>query len=210
MKNVDPVFVTTYSGIQQDLYEPLKLSYDHLPDSNFKNCFLYCGAFVEDENIHVERSMEMWIAEGLVNSRGTNSLMDSGLRYVNFLAERCLFEKVGTDLVWIKIHDVLRDMAIHIAENEENCVFRTSQKLQKFPAERGIDHCKRIAVGYNNIPILPTDFTCPKLVTLILAQNESLNEVPNGFLLNLKSLRVLDLSRTKIESLPISVLTLDN
>lgn len=205
MKNVDPVFVTTYGGIQQDLYEPLKLSYDHLPDSNFKACFLYCGTFVEDENIHVERLVEMWIAEGLVNSRGTNSLMDSGLRYVNFLAERCLFEKVGMDMVWIWVHDVLREMAIHIAETEENCLFRTSQKLQKFPVEPGIDHCKRIAIGYNNIPSLPTDFTCPNLVTLILAQNESLNKVPNGFLTNLTSLSVLDLSRTKIESLPISV-----
>jgi hypothetical protein len=144
MKNVDPGFLTMYRGIDEDLYARLKWSYDRLNDCNLQNCFLYCGAFSEDANIEVERLVEMWIGEEMVNSRDKSLFMDEGRRYVKLLVERCLFEYVH-------------------------------------------------------------DFGCLTLRTLILTQNEGLREVPNGFLLNLTSLRVLDLSYTSITSLPDSM-----
>nr|ABR18473.1 unknown [Picea sitchensis] len=206
MKNMDPGFLE-YSSIAQGLYQPLKLSYDCLPDSNFKICFLYCATFPENRRIYVNALVEKWIAEGLVNSRETSYLMDTGLRYVQLLVERCLFQKVYDEngVEYLRVHDVVHDLAMYIGEKEEQCLFRTRQNLQKFPAEKEIGNCKRIAIGYNNISVLPTEFICPNLLTLTLQYNQSLREVPNGFLVNLTSLRVLDLSGTKIESLPISL-----
>lgn len=202
MKIVDPVFLN-HSAIDKDLYQRLKWSYNCLPDSNFQNCFLYCGAFPEDARIDVETLVEMWVGEGLVQGRETSYLMDTGREYVKLLVDRCLFEDVSDeDTRQIKAHDIVRDMAIYIAENEEKCFFRTSQHLQKFPVEKGMENAKRIAIGNNAIPFLPTDLTCPSLLSLLLPQNKSLTEVPNGFFLNLTSLRVLDMSGTKIESLP--------
>ena len=204
MKIVDPVFLN-YSGIDKGLYQRLKWSYNLLPDSNFQNCFLYCGAFPEDARIDVETLVEMWVGEGLVQGRETSYLMDTGREYVKLLVDRCLFEDVYGDMSRIKAHDIVRDMAIYIAENEEKCFFPTSQHLQKFPVEKGMENAKRIAIGNNAIPFLPTDLTCPSLLSLLLPQYESLTEVPNGFFVNLTSLRVLDMSGTKIESVPGSM-----
>ena len=81
--------------------------------------------------------MEMWVGEGLVQGRETSYLMDTGREYVKLLVDRCLFEDVYGDMSRIKAHDIVRDMAIYIAENEEKCFFRTSQHLQKFPVEKG-------------------------------------------------------------------------
>jgi disease resistance protein RPS2 len=162
----------------------------------------------------VEGLVEMWIGEGMVNNRDTSLIMDEGRRYVKLLVERCLFEYVdgysyvdGYGMKYIKVHDIVRDMALYIAEKEGKCLFRTSQKLDEFPpAEEVKDDCKRIAIRYyNDTAFLPTDLRCPELRTLILARNEGLREVPNDFLLNLTSLRVLDLSYTRITSLPDSM-----
>ena len=133
-------------------------------------------------------------------------LMDIGRRYVNLLVDRCLFQIVDrADMKYIKVHHVVRDMAILIGENEENCLFKTTQCLQKFPANEKVEHCKRIAVSFSNITTLPKNFNCSELLPLTLCRNKSLSEVPRDFFLNLHSLRVLDLSNTKIESLPSSM-----
>lgn len=43
----------------------LKLSYKHLPD-HLKPCFLYFGAFQEDEKVPAQKLMWLWIAEGFI------------------------------------------------------------------------------------------------------------------------------------------------
>ena len=123
--------------------------------------------FVEYESIRVEQLVEMWIGEGLVSSIDKSQLMVVGGRYVNLLVEHCLFEHISNDTVigqkkWIKVHDILRDMALHIGEKEEKHLFRTRQKLDRFPVEQVMDDCKRIAIRYcNNTAFMPTDFRCP-------------------------------------------------
>eukprot|EP01018_Ginkgo_biloba_P006691 Gb_18200 [translate_table: standard] len=62
MKRVDPAFSTTHSGIARNFYKPLRWSYDALPDSNLKICFLCCAMHPEDADIDAEELIEMWIA----------------------------------------------------------------------------------------------------------------------------------------------------
>lgn len=218
MKTVDPAFPTTYIGVDAQLYQRLKWSYNHLPDSNLKNCFLYCAMFREDEEINVDRLVEMWIAEGLVKSRKATYLMDTGRSYVKLFVDRCLIEvwdseanlfsrkwNWDTDMKYIKIHDVLRDMAIYISEKEENCFFRAGQNMDKFPSEQLETDCKRISVASNNIKNMPEALPCPNLLSLMLGANPTRGNVPEGFLHSLLSLRILDLSNTNIRSLPKSV-----
>ena len=58
--------------------------------------------------------------------------MEIGKKYVNLLVYRGLYEIVDSNMMYIKVHDAVRDMAIYIGEKEENCLFKTTQNLQNF------------------------------------------------------------------------------
>jgi len=209
MQKVDPNFPLIHPRIDQDLYQRLKYSYDCLPDANMKNCFLYCAMFQEDAAIEVEAMVQMWIAEGLMKTKEDAEyeyLLETGHSYVRLLLNRCLFYSSYREYSFISVHDVVRDMAIYIGENEENCVLRAGQSLQHFPHIPASDNCKRISVWGNYIESLPTmELKCPKLVSLFLGLNRPLKEIPEAFLLNFTSLRVLNLQQLPIKSLPTSL-----
>jgi Leucine-rich repeat (LRR) protein len=151
--------------------------------------------------IDVETLVEIWSAEDLTDR------MDDGR--INVLVNSCLIEYVESiDLKpkrRIKVQKVLRDLAIYIGQNEEHWLFATDRDLQNFPSEGQIKDCTRISLGYNNIHCLPTRLNCPELLSLVLAYNEELKDVPESFFSNLGFLTVLDLSCTSITSLPTSV-----
>lgn len=220
MNSVDPSFQETHSTIDAKLYQRLRWSYNDLSDA-LKSCFLYCAAFPEDAQIDVETLVEMWCAEGLVIRRGITSLMDVGRHYIDVLLSRCLIEYVGLKKIRIqymenlsrevereviKVHDVLRDMAIYIGQREEHWVFASGQHLRNFPREEVTRNCKRVSVGHNDIQDLPPHLECTELVSLVLSNNPNLAKVPAASLSNMMSLKVLDLSCcTLITSLPTSV-----
>jgi len=73
----------------------------------------------------------------------------------NLLVDSCLFQNAADDedimRVWafpenqyIKVHHVVRQMAIYIGE-EENCLFKASQRLQNFPKIHNEDNKKDIS-----------------------------------------------------------------
>lgn len=206
MRNADPSFPTTHESIDTKLYQHLRISYLNLPDDNLRMCFLYCAAFPEYEEIDAETLVEMWTAERLVPQTSTTYFMDAGRKYIDLLVDRCLFEYVDAEKEKIKTHHVLRDMAIHIGQGEEKCLFLSGQHLQHFPSEEETSDRKRISVSYNEISVLPTDLKeCPTLVTLLLGGNRKLEEIPDRFWVSFMSLKVLDLSHTSIKALLTSV-----
>ena len=195
------------SCIEYELYQILRWSYDRLPNVNFKNCFLYCAMFPEDKEIEADKLVGMWIAEGIVERKNPAILMETAKSYINLLVDHCLFEVAHfpQGIVFLKAHDVLRDMASYIGEKEENCFFRAGQIHEHFPLEIRED-CKRISLYDNNITQLPPQgLQCRKLVSLILRGNKGLEEIPEAFLVNFPCLKVLDLSRTKMKTLPKSL-----
>lgn len=135
--------------------------------------------------------------------------MDIGREYIDALARSCLIEYYNFAHLGhkqhIKIHEVLRDVAIYIGHKDENWLLAAGRHLKSFPSQEETRNCKRISVFNNDIHDLPVDFQCPYLVSLLLACNQNLTKVPQGFLLDLVSLRVLDLSVTSVRSLPESL-----
>lgn len=206
------------SGLRKYVVRPLdrlsllKWSYHSLPDDNMKTCFLYCAMFPQDVMINIKMMVEKWVAEGLVNSIDVALIDRPSHRYVKMLVERRLFEIPISMTIenrnqhYLKSHAVVRHMATQVGEDEENCLLRAGKRLEHFPYTEIKEGCKRISLYGNNITSLPsTELICPNLVTLILTGNKGLKEVPEVFLLNLISLKVLDLSQTDIELLPRSL-----
>ncbi|GLJ21063.1 hypothetical protein SUGI_0384890 [Cryptomeria japonica] len=203
LKAIDPQFYRIDEEILRELFTPLKHSYDALETDELRLCFLHLAAYSEGEEIDADQLIQLWLAEGLVKSR-----FEGRYIFLKILAHRCLVdievkEENSLDIWKVKIHDLLRDMAIHVAEIDQNSLFRAGQSLTWFPSVARVISM-RISLMRNRIRFLPENFDCTKLVTLLLSWN-TIEEVPEGFLENLYKLKVLDLSNTPIKILPKSV-----
>ncbi|CAL5430382.1 unnamed protein product [Camellia sinensis] len=95
--------------------DTLALSYNHLP-RHLKPCFLYLGAFPEDNEIPVPKLICLWVAEGFIQKIGQRSLEE--------VAEDCLMDLIQRSLVIVarkgfdgrikacRMHDLLRDLCV--------------------------------------------------------------------------------------------------
>ncbi|KAL2551295.1 putative disease resistance protein [Forsythia ovata] len=100
----------------------LELSYKHLP-VHLKPCFLYFGVFQEDIEIPIGKLIALWIAEGLIEKQEQKSLEDVAHDYLMDLIGRSLIliAKIKSDgrVKACNMHDLLHDMCLRIAEQEE-------------------------------------------------------------------------------------------
>jgi len=145
----------------------------------------------------------MWIAEGLVQSEAPASLMDIAHYYIKLFVDRHLLKVtyIPHENFFLRIDKTLHDLAIHIAAKERYLFGASHHTI--FPETQIEEDCKRIALYGSNIRSLPPKkLKLPELVSLILGANKGLEEIPRQFLVNFTCLRVLDLSRTAIKSLP--------
>ncbi|XP_074285626.1 putative disease resistance protein RGA1 [Silene latifolia] len=93
----------------------LKLSYDQLNPS-LKACFAYCAIFPKDWQISKKLLIQLWMAQGYINSENL------GEDYFLILLQRCFFQdlledKIGKKVLF-KIHDLLHDFAEKVAGGE--------------------------------------------------------------------------------------------
>lgn len=95
----------------------LKFSYDCLPRDELRTCLLYSCSFPEDFRIPKREFINYWISEGF--SAGYND------GCIGDLVSACLLEKEDDN--YVKMHDVIRDMASWIAckiKKKENILVR--------------------------------------------------------------------------------------
>ncbi|XP_057873853.2 disease resistance protein RPM1 [Cryptomeria japonica] len=176
------------------IIEILRLSYDSLP-SALKPCFSCLSFFHEDEIIDCEYLINLWIMEGFIIQR--KDQWDIALGYLYQLANLCLldvWEEWGL-IKYCKIHDFLFDLAIGISK-ENRCAFAV---------EDDFTAVKRILLPKKAIDDVVTDpkkSSCPRSLRTLSLHNNPLTKIEANFLSPIRLLRVLDLSETKISSLP--------
>jgi disease resistance protein RPS2 len=203
--------VSCPAHIADKIYKPLKWSYDSLGGKQIKHCFLYCSLFPEDFSIAISELAQCWLAEGLLNEQ--ENFEDSLNRVINLienLKDSCLLED-GAHEDTIKMHDVVRDVAIWIASSEDGCksIVRSGIGLSEMSVDELSNSTKRVSFMNNEIIRLPECVVqCLEASTLLLQGNISLDRVPERFLLGFEALRVLNMSETRIHSLPLSLLQL--
>ncbi|XP_057763788.1 putative late blight resistance protein homolog R1A-10 isoform X1 [Salvia miltiorrhiza] len=98
----------------------LYMSYKQLP-THLKPCFLYMGAFPEDEEIVISDLIKYWVAEGFVKAVSGKSLEEIAKEYLKDLIGRYLVLSSTTrkwGKKWCQIHDLLRDLCLREAEKE--------------------------------------------------------------------------------------------
>ncbi|KAH9714943.1 putative disease resistance protein [Citrus sinensis] len=190
-----------FEDMEKKVLSSLKFSYDSLPKDELRSCLLYCYLFPEDSEILKTELIEYWKSEGFVDC-------SSGWGVLGALVRACLLEEAGDR---VKMHDMIRDMALWIAkevEEEENFLVRAGVGLTDAPKIEEWEGVKRISLMQNKIQSLPQIPTCPRLQTLLLASNR-IKEITESFFQSLPSLRVLSLRRNRsLTELPVGISSL--
>ncbi|CAI9112036.1 OLC1v1012406C1 [Oldenlandia corymbosa var. corymbosa] len=121
-EEVEEMLKTGSAMAADQCMETLELSYRHLPN-HLKPCFLYLGAFEEDQSIPVRQILRLWIAEGFVQeTAGREFLEDVAKGYMMELVQRNLVMVAQRDFrgqtQQCVLHDLVRDFAIARSKKE--------------------------------------------------------------------------------------------
>uniref|UniRef100_M0ZQH5 Uncharacterized protein n=1 Tax=Solanum tuberosum TaxID=4113 RepID=M0ZQH5_SOLTU len=205
------------NNVIHDVFKVIKLSFDYLesPDTGSKRkgdikiCFLYCSLY--PQTVPIDDLICCLWAEGFLGEHDTyEEAYNRGITIVESLKDASLLEE-AYKVDYVKMHDVVRDVAKWIANNfgnEHISVFQAGIGLTEISHTTKVSAAsvKRISFASNKIDYLPDCFTeCLKTTSLLLQHNESLVKIPDIFFLSFPALRVLNLSHTGIRALPCSI-----
>ncbi|XP_054780673.1 probable disease resistance protein At4g27220 isoform X1 [Prosopis cineraria] len=192
------------SGIMGDkIFPPLKYMYDCLPDHEVKQVFLLCG--VLGTSISVNDLLKYVIGLGVFKHIKTIEGVRNRLqKVIDDLKASCFLLHSDAMARVIKMHDLLREVAISIASGDQH-VFTRNVPFQDWPSGDFFKWCTQIKLVRCCIQTLPEKLDCPILKFLYLnsKDNPSL-EIPNSFFEGMRNLGVLDLTGMIILSLPTS------
>ncbi|XP_078166170.1 putative disease resistance RPP13-like protein 3 [Carex rostrata] len=111
-------------------YNELALRGQRMP-YYLKACFLYLASFPEDYQISARRLIRMWVAEGFIPQEGRKTMEDIAEDYLYELFQRSMIQvssrHVNGSIKCFQVHDLLRDLAMHKAR-EENFVMVFSEE----------------------------------------------------------------------------------
>ncbi|XP_058075705.1 disease resistance protein RPS2-like [Magnolia sinica] len=190
----------------------LKFSYDNLGGDMIKSCFLYCALFPEDYSIGKEKLIDYWIGEGFLD--GWNDDLDTahnkGHDIIGRLKAAFLLETGSDEEREVKLHDVIRDLALWIAsecgKNKKRFLVRAGVGLRHAPEVERWKEAERISLMNNDIKEVTETPQCPDLLTLMLQWNRDFGKVHTDFFQFMPLLRVLDLSGNSfLKELPAGI-----
>nr|XP_027073858.1 putative disease resistance protein RGA3 isoform X2 [Coffea arabica] len=169
-----------FTGDDSSVMQILKLSFDHLPSPSIKKCFAYCSMFCKDFKIERRKLIQLWMAEGFLQSNLENEVMEEiGDKYFRVLVESSLLqEEISSDKqTFGRMHDLVHDLA------------------------QSISRCESIVLNSSG-EITPRN---SKVVSSSLRSLFPRSSIPEDLAPKLKNLRVLDLSSANIVELPTSI-----
>ncbi|KAK1571709.1 hypothetical protein Q3G72_021679 [Acer saccharum] len=167
----------------------------------------------------LEETVELMVkqcAEGLVDEMvNLQATEDRARIIIKSLVSNCLLlESLDDDgISCVKLHDVVRDMALkHITSKSPLFMVKAGMKLKEFPSgKEWKENLDKVSLMFNFIREIPSSLSpnCPILSTLFL-QHNPLKSIPESFFTHMHGLKILNLSRTWIESLPNSISEMTN
>lgn len=192
----------------------LKLSFDYLPNSVVKQCFLYCSIFKKDTILEREELVRFWISLGLVqeDEMRNKEAKDVGNDIFQILVRSSLFQDVKTDeygYVTCSMHDLVHDLSSSLSKDEISCwVYPTNDDIANIPQVKHFSifpHDERFGPMIRLESIISVLFknniTAGTLHTLIL-EGVVLKNISFH---NLKNLRILKLKTCGLEKIDDSV-----
>ncbi|XP_042959362.1 probable disease resistance protein At4g27220 [Carya illinoinensis] len=203
-------------NLDKKVYSSIRLSYEFLESDEARSCFLLCCLFPEDHNIPIEDLVRYGVGRKLFDQTDTiaeaRRRVDDivgGLRRSNLLLD-------SEDEEHVKMHDVVRDVAISIASNEHGFMVRCDNKMEEWPQNDRYELYAAISLFSQELKRHPDGLECPKLELLQISSSfsEYGERIPETFPANLfrgmKELKILSFRCMSSLSLPSSIRVLQN
>ncbi|KAK3030504.1 hypothetical protein RJ639_038810 [Escallonia herrerae] len=208
-KNFSPLNI---DNVDEQAYKTLELSFNLLKPKETKVCLLLCSTFQEDAEISMDELTRLAKAMGYLPDmdsfwKARNRVLTSvkGLKSSGLLLE-------GRYEDTVKMHDVIRDVAVSIAAPKELNyeILVKSGYITEWPlAEETCQRYGAIRLRCNRTLELPRIFECPKLQTFSLINDGNLIgdqiEVPNTFFGGLEKLKALEMRGVSISTALLSL-----
>ncbi|XP_028780986.1 disease resistance protein At4g27190-like [Neltuma alba] len=192
-------------GMNEKIYSALEFSYNHLKGDDVKALFLLCGLLGTQVNV----ADLLKYAMGLGTFKQTYTLKDARVKVHKLIASlkaACLLLENNSNKE-VKMHDIVHEVAVSIASRDQHvCKIRRADEL--WPSNEFLQRCNQIILKGCHIPKLPDRLECPNVKLFHLSNKNDSLSVPDYFFDGMKKLRVLDLSRMHLPSLPPSFCSL--
>ncbi|PON40739.1 NB-ARC domain, LRR domain containing protein, partial [Trema orientale] len=213
----------------------LWLSYYHLP-SHLKPCFAYCAMFPKDYKFVKEKIVLLWMAEGLLHPRNGKRMEEVGEEYFQDLTSRSFFQPSSNkDELALVMHDLVHDLAIFVSiefclemddTKDGNCAHKIrhlSYRVKGIGPKKfeGLSKAKGLRTFFltesckSNIWSLQMEHLLGSLVhtggclRVLSVSGSGMTTLPDS-IGDLKYLKYLDLSHTRIEELSDAICRLYN
>ncbi|KAK1572123.1 hypothetical protein Q3G72_027953 [Acer saccharum] len=158
------------------------------------------------------------LVDEMVNLKATE---DRAHSIITSLVSNCLLlestdwdNRIADYVPSVKLHDVVRDMALkYITSKSPLFMVKAGMKLEELPSgKEWKENLDKVSLMDNLIREIPSSMSpnCQILSTLLLQDNPLLESIPESFFFHMHGLKILNLSRTGIESLPNSISELTN
>ncbi|CAL8162433.1 unnamed protein product [Prunus armeniaca] len=189
-----PLAIVALSGLMSSKKSLTDWSKD-LP-YRLKQCFLYCSLFPEDEVIINQRLIRLWIAEGFVEHvKGVTPEEVANSCVMELIFRNMLQERYRECQQACKMHDLMREIAMSIAEKEKFCaVLDGSETMEETGA-------LRLSIQTTNGEIGPCKGMSRLRSFLVFATGVSSFSFSKKFPFDPTLLRVLDLEGVPIDRL---------
>ncbi|XP_028106348.1 disease resistance protein At4g27190-like isoform X2 [Camellia sinensis] len=204
--------------VEENVFKSLELSYNFLGSREIKECFLLCSLYAEDFNIPIEDLVRYGVGIEMFEAiDSVNEARDRVHAFVDDLKKGYLLMD-GEQEGCVKIHDVVRDVAISIASREEHSfMVRCDEALKEWPEKERHKNYAVISLRCTGMSKLPDNLEFPKLHLLRLEDNyryryaSKITNLPDSFYGGMKELKALSMLNVYIEgSLPTSLRWLTN
>ncbi|KAJ9687644.1 hypothetical protein PVL29_016217 [Vitis rotundifolia] len=177
-------FLPTSHVKDRILLNALAFVLGHLASAN--KCVKYCASYLEMEGTNKFDLMKRWMKEGLIRT------LDEG-------------EQTNGELV--QMRDEIREELVNFYKAKMNPILLVEldgRGLMEAPKNEAWDEANEMHLMNNKISKLSDNMNCPKLSVLFLQGNHHLRVISPSFFQCMSILQILDLSQTKIKSLPPS------
>ncbi|GKV50729.1 hypothetical protein SLEP1_g57427 [Rubroshorea leprosula] len=205
----------------------LKISFNRLT-SPLKKCFSYCSIFPKDFVIEKEDLVQLWMAQGFLYqpNESSETMEDVGNDYFNGLLSNSLFQDVRRDghgnIISCKMHDAVHDLSLSVSKGETlvwetGCIIDQDAKIRHLRVKHDKNEHPPIipravaqrlhSLFLEEVDVFISSASDLKSLRALKIVGATGGRLPST-LGKLKHLKYLDLSRSRIETLPKSFLTL--
>ena len=206
LKRANP---TQIKGMHDMVYQSINLSYTFLT-KEAQSLFLFCSIFIEDADVPIALLGRMLVGFDFFQDVYTmEQVRNRVYSLVERLKDSCLLLE-GNGSGTFKMHDVIRDVAIYIADKDkEMLTIRSSNDLEKWSNMKKLKDFFGIALFDVKFSDLPKKLECPQLNFILLAAKGNSSAFPDHFFEGTKELKILVLRKARL-SLSSSLSCLHN